>query len=95
MFVLQENTWIIWLVLLTASLVLEALGKQLFSIWFALGAAAALSSFAFGAPTWLQAALFAAATALGLAASRPLVRRLRGKAQPGGADTQDEGEVPP
>ena len=95
MFVLQEKTWIIWLVLLAASLVLEAIGKQLFSLWFALGAAAALISFAFGAPAWLQAVLFVAATALGLAASRPLVRRLQEKAQPGGADTQDEEEGSP
>ena len=90
MFDLQGHTWIIWLVLLAASLVLEAIGKQLFSLWFALGAAAALISFAFGAPAWLQAVLFTAATALGLAASRPLVRRLQGKARPGGADIQEE-----
>lgn len=90
MFDVQGHTWIIWLVLLAASLALEALGRQLFSLWFALGAAAALVSFAFGAPAWLQAVLFAAATALGLAASRPLVRRLEGKARPGGADTREE-----
>ena len=90
---MQGQTWIVWLVLLAASLVLETLGRQLFSIWFALGAAAALVSFALGAPAWLQAALFVAATALGLAASRPLVRRLRGKAGPDGADTREE-EVP-
>ena len=91
---MQGHTWIIWLVLLLASLVLEALGRQLFSLWFALGAAAALVSFAFGAPAWLQAVLFAAATALGLLASRPLVKRLQEKAQADGAQAQAE-EGPP
>jgi len=85
---------IIWLALLAASLALEALGRQLFSLWFALGAAAALVCVGFGAPAWLQAAVFAGATALGLAASRPLVRRLRAKAQPGGADTREEEASP-
>ena len=82
MFGTQENTWIIWLVLLGAALVLEAIARQLFSLWFALGAAAALASCAFGAPAWMQVALFAAATALGLAASRPLVKRLQQRARP-------------
>ena len=94
MFEVQGQTWIIWLVLLAASLVLETLGRQLFSLWFALGAAAALISCAFGTPAWLQAALFAAVTVLGLAASRPLVRRLREKAQPAGEPARGE-EVSP
>jgi len=93
-FGVQGNTWAIWLVLLVASLALEALGRQLFSLWFALGATAALVSCAFGAPAWLQAALFAAATVLGLAASRPLVRRLRKKARPAEEPARGE-EVAP
>jgi len=87
----QGNTWVIWLVLLAASLVLEALARQLFSLWFALGAGAALASCAFGAPAWLQAALFAAATALGLLASRPLARRLRQKAEDAAGEKEKEG----
>jgi membrane protein implicated in regulation of membrane protease activity len=78
----QEKTWIIWLALLAATLALEALSLQLFSVWFALGAAAALVSCAFGAPVWLQAALFAAVTAIALAATRPLVKRLEDRARP-------------
>jgi len=87
---LQGNTWVIWLALLAACLVLEALARQLFSLWFALGAGAALASCAFGAPAWLQAALFAAATALGLLASRPLVRRLRQKAEDAAAGEEEK-----
>ena len=93
-FGVQGNTWVIWLVLLAASLALEAIGRQLFSLWFALGAAAALISCALGAPAWMQAALFAVATALGLAASRPLVRRLREKARPAEEPARGEEALP-
>jgi len=78
---MQDNTWIIWLVLLAASLALEALSLQLFSIWFALGAAAALLSCAFAAPVWVQVPLFVAVTAVSLAATRSLVKKLQKKAR--------------
>jgi len=81
-----DKTWIIWLVLLVASLVLESLSMQLFSIWFALGAAVALVSCAFAAPVWLQVVLFVAVTAVSLAATRPLVKKLQKKAMPSNAD---------
>ena len=83
---MQDNTWIIWLVLLIAALVLESLSMQLFSIWFALGAAAALLSCGFAADTWLQVTLFVVVTAVSLAATRPLVKKLQGKVQPSNAD---------
>ena len=83
---MQDNTWIIWLVLLIAALVLESLSMQLFSVWFALGAAAALLSCAFAADTWLQVTLFVAVTAVSLAATRPLVKKLQRKVQPSNAD---------
>ena len=83
---MQEKTWIIWLVLLIAALVLESLSMQLFSVWFALGAAAALLSCAFAAPVWLQVPLFVAVTAASLAATRPLVKKLQQKVYPSNAD---------
>ncbi len=83
---MEEKTWIIWLVLLVASLVLESFSMQLFSIWFALGAAVALIACAFGAPTWLQIPLFIIVTAISLIATRPLVRRLQKNVQPSNAD---------
>jgi membrane protein implicated in regulation of membrane protease activity len=83
---MQDKTWIIWLVLLVASLVLESLSMQLFSVWFALGAAAALLSCAFAAPVWLQVVLFVAVTAVSLAATRPLVKKLQKKVMPSNAD---------
>jgi len=78
----QEKTWIVWLALLAAALVLEALSLQLFSVWFALGAAAALIACALGAPVWLQVPLFIVVTAMALLAARPLVKRLRKNATP-------------
>ena len=83
---MQDNTWIIWLVLLVVALVLESLSMQLFSIWFALGALAALLSCAFGAPVWVQMPLFIVVTVVSLAATRPLVKRLQKKTQPSNAD---------
>ena len=82
----MENTWIIWLVLLVGTLVLEAVTLQLFSIWFAVGAAAALLSCAFGAPVWVQVTLFVVVTAVSLAATRPLVKKLQKKVKPTNAD---------
>ena len=94
MSVIQDYTWIIWLVLLAASLILELLSKQLFSLWFALGAGAALASCALEAPAWLQVILFAAVTALGLAASRPLVKKLQQKARPAENPAPEEEDAP-
>jgi len=85
---MQEHTWIIWLVLFIASLALELLSMQLFSVWFALGALAALLSCAFGAPVWLQVPLFLAVLAVSLAATRPLVKRLQQKLQPPAEDEE-------
>ena len=83
---MQDNTWIIWLVLLVAALVLESLSMQLFSVWFAVGAAASLLSCALAAPVWLQVTLFVVVTSASLAATRPLVKKLQKKVQPSNAD---------
>ncbi|MCL2300140.1 MAG: hypothetical protein FWC27_08365 [Firmicutes bacterium] len=84
---MQDKTWIIWLAMLIASLALEALSMQLFSVWFALGAAAALLSCAFAAPVWLQVLLVVAVTGASLAAARPLVKKLQKRAYP---DAEEE-----
>ena len=79
---MRDNTWVIWLVMFVASLVLEGIARQLFSACFAAGALAALLSCAFGAPAWAQALVFVLITAACLAASRPLVKRLQQKTLP-------------
>jgi len=82
----MEHTWIIWLALMIACLVLESLSLQLFSIWFALGALVALLADLFGAEIWLQIVLFLAVTVAALLATRPLAKKLRGKKEPTNAD---------
>lgn len=82
----MEYNWIIWLALMVACLVLEALSLQLFSIWFALGALVALLADLFGAGIRLQIVLFLAVTVITLLATRPLTKRLRGKKEPTNAD---------
>ena len=51
---------ILWIALLIAFIVVEAATVQLVTIWFAVGAAAALISKLCSAPVWLQWVLLAA-----------------------------------
>ena len=81
------GAWVIWLIALIGSLVLEAVSFQLFSIWFAAGALAALVAGLLGAELWLQIVIFVVVTGISLAATRPLVRRLqKKKPEPTNAD---------
>ncbi len=85
----MDNTtaaWVIWLILLVGALVLESISMQLFSVWFAAGALAALIASLLDAPVWLQVTLFIVVTAASLAATRPLVKKLHSKIQPTNAD---------
>ncbi|MGI5970276.1 MAG: NfeD family protein [Oscillospiraceae bacterium] len=67
---------IIWLAVLVIFVIIEAATYALTSIWFAAGALAALIAAALKAPLWLQVLIFLAVTAVSLAATRPLARRL-------------------
>lgn len=66
---------IFWLVAVIALGVVEAATVGLVSIWFALGALAALVSSLFGGPLWLQIILFIVVAALSLYFTRPLVKK--------------------
>ena len=55
--------------------VVEAATAGLTSIWFAVGALAALIATALGVQVWLQVTIFILASAAAIAATRPLVRR--------------------
>ncbi|MCL2531880.1 MAG: NfeD family protein [Oscillospiraceae bacterium] len=83
---LMNNMWVIWLVLFIASIILEAISFQLFSIWFALGAVVALVASLLGAPIWLQILLFIVVSGAALGATRPLVRKIQRKQEPTNAD---------
>ena len=66
---------VIWLVLLVAFAVAEALTVGLVSVWFAAGALAALLSTFFTANIWWQITIFLAVSLLSMAVIRPLARK--------------------
>lgn len=69
---LAANMSIVWLALMVLLLILEAATAGLTSIWFALGALAALIASLFGGALWLQLVWFLAVSVLTLWLTRPL-----------------------
>lgn len=65
----------LWLVLLVAFLVFEAISVAITSIWFAVGALAALICSLLGGPLWLQIGLFFLVSILSLILTKPLVKK--------------------
>ena len=66
---------LIWFIILVVFLLVEAGTVTLISSWFALGAVAAMIASFFGAPFWLQGALFLVVSIGLLLALRPLLRK--------------------
>ena len=66
---------ILWLVLLVGFLAMEATTVNVTTIWFALGALAAMVASMLGAKLWLQVVLFFAVSGLLLALLRPVLRK--------------------
>lgn len=82
------NMAAVWLVAVVAFLVIEALVPGLVSLWFAIGALAALLSAVLGAPMWLQLVWFFVVSVAALLLTRPLVRKfVNSKVQPTNADS--------
>ncbi len=71
----MDELTIFWLVAVIVLGVIEAATVNLVTIWFALGALAALISSVFNGPLWLQLLLFLAVTALTLVITRPLLKK--------------------
>ena len=65
----------VWVVLMIVFLVVEGAAPGLVSIWFALGALAALISALLGAQVWLQAVWFVVVSLLALVVTRPLAKK--------------------
>lgn len=65
----------LWVVLMVGFLIVEGVAPGLVSIWFALGALAALISALLGAQVWLQAVWFVVVSVLALIATRPLAKK--------------------
>lgn len=66
---------IFWLCAVVILGIIEALTVGLVTVWFAIGALAALISSLFGGPLWLQILLFIVVTAVSLITTRPLVKK--------------------
>ena len=77
MFEFQGGMTAAWVVLMIIFLVIEGIVPGLVSIWFALGALAALISAMLGAQIWLQATWFVVISLLALVVTRPLAKRKR------------------
>ncbi len=84
---IAANMTIFWFVAIAAFLLAEALTAGLTSIWFAIGALAALVAALFNAPIWLQMVWFFVISIIALIITRPLVSRfVNNKSQPTNAD---------
>ena len=84
---LEISMLIFWVVLLVGLIVVEAVTAQIVTIWFAVGAVAAIVAEMLGAQIWLQWVIFIAVSVVALVATRPLVRKLtKTKVQPTNAD---------
>lgn len=78
---------IVWLVAMVALLIVEALVPGLVSIWFAIGALAALIAALLHAPLWLQIVWFFAVSVATLVLTRPLAQKfVNSRTQPTNAD---------
>ena len=78
---------IIWLIAMVIWLIVEALVPGLISIWFAIGALAALIAALFHAPFWLQLVWFLLVSVITLILTRPFVKKyVNGRTTPTNAD---------
>lgn len=78
---------LIWLIAMVLLLIIEAIVPGLISIWFALGALAALLAALLHAPLWLQIVWFLVVSVAALCVTRPLAKKyVNAKTQPTNAD---------
>lgn len=72
------NLEIVWLIMIVAFIVLEAVTYQMVSVWFIAGAIGGLIAKMSGAPLWLQMTIFIAVSIILLIAFRPFaLKRLK------------------
>lgn len=77
----------LWLAAMVLLLIIEGAVPGLVSIWFALGALAALLAAILHAPVWLQVTWFVVVSVVSLIITRPLARKyVNSKTQPTNAD---------
>ena len=74
---MEQYLWIIWLTLFALSLIIEASGPNLVSVWFAVGALVSLIiSFIPGVAWWIQLIIFVVISAVSFISLRPIFKRL-------------------
>ena len=66
------NWLVIWLIIIIITIAVELLTVGLTSIWFTLGALAALVCAGLNAPLWLQIIVFLGVTSVSLGVTRPI-----------------------
>lgn len=71
--------YILWIIVMVAAVLVEATSFALLSIWFAVGALAALVAAILGAGTGVQIGVFLAVSVILLAATRPLLKKFMPK----------------
>ena len=78
----------VWLGILVATVILEIATTQMVSIWFAIGALAAFIAALVGVEQlWIQIVIFVVVSAIAVAVTRPLVKKMiNKKAEPTNAD---------
>ena len=75
----MDNMTIFWLILAIAMAVLEGVTVQLVSIWFAIGSLAACITSLVTDNIIIEGIAFVAVTAIALAVTRPLVKRMKNR----------------
>lgn len=84
---MSANMTAVWLVAMIVLLVIEGVVPGLVSIWFALGALAALIAAILHAPLWLQVVWFLVISIVSLFFTRPLAKKyVNSRTQPTNAD---------
>ena len=77
----------VWLIAMVVLLVIEGIVPGLISIWFALGALAALICALLNAPLWLQIVWFVVVSLVALILTRPLAKKyVNARVKPTNAD---------
>ena len=83
----MDNMTLFWLIFAIAMAVLEGVTVQLVSIWFAVGGIAACITSLFTDSIIIEVIVFVVVSAIALAVTRPLVKKLKKRgAQPTNAD---------
>ena len=73
---MEQYLWIIWLAIFALSVIIEASGPNLVSIWFAVGSLVTLIiSFIPGVAWWIEVIVFVVISAVSFIALRPIFKR--------------------